>query len=224
MKKKTTIITIIILILAIILFILFKPQTSKEFQSYNLCDLEKLKQSYPELKITKVGSYTGKYVEDGKDKKVKNVFSMMIENTSDQMVQVVQYKWKINKKEALFRISNLAPHKKALALDLNKNKVTKKSKISLKQDVAAYFDSYSLYEDEISIEGKKGKMTVSNITNKQTSPMYIYYKNKLDEDTYLGGITYRVLVTNIPKQTAVDVETSHYKSTSQITNIQRLEE
>jgi len=224
MKKKIVTIISLLLVIAVILFMFFKPRSYKEFQSYDLCDLEQLQQSYPELKITKVGAYTGKYVEDGKDEKVKNVFSIIIENTSDQMLQVVQYKWKINKKDALFRISNLAPHKKVIALDLNKNKVTKESKITLKQDIATYFDSYSTYEDEIAIEGKKGVMTVSNKSSQQTQPMYIYYKNKLDDDTYLGGITYRVLVTNIPSQTAVDVETSHYKSTSQVTNIQKLEE
>ena len=66
------------------------------------------KVSGTDLVIENIGQYTGPFVEDGSDMPKANVMSLLVTNTSKNVVQYGEIKIKINGEDtAVFKVTNL---------------------------------------------------------------------------------------------------------------------
>lgn len=167
-----------------------------------------------DLVLEQVGCYTGPYVEDGSDLQVEQVAAVIIRNTSDKMLQLLQLELMIDGQEALFQISNLPAGAQVLAMEMNRISVSEESRIEYNQEASVFLEDASLHEDILEVSGKDGRLTVGNRTEESLKNVYVYYKTKRDEDSYLGGITYRVGFEEIPARTSIEEEAGHFKESS----------
>lgn len=164
------------------------------------------------LTICKVGSYSGAFVEDGSDASVEDVMSIVLKNDSDKDLQYAVVKLGYGQEVASFAVTNLKAGAKAVVLEQNRMSAKDEgAQITSVENVVFYEEAQTVKDDQFRISGQKQTLNVKNISGEPIlGDVYVYYKNVQDE-AYLGGITYRVRISG---GFAVDeikqVSTSHY--------------
>lgn len=165
------------------------------------------------LEITKIGSYSGKFVEDGSDEEVSDILAIEVKNTTGSPVQYCEIVLSGNNGTANFSLSTLMPNETMIVLEKDKQKYISENNTYLNAtagNVAFFTYEPSLYSDTFSIQALDGALNVTNKSNESiVGPVYIYYKNKLD-DLYLGGITYRCKVEYLNPGDIRQVMTNHF--------------
>lgn len=66
-------------------------------------------------------------------------------------------------------------------------------------------------QDKVRVSvGDDGGVTVTNISQSNISELRIFYKNRLDENVYMGGIAYNAKVEELKKGESKTIYPSHY--------------
>ena len=169
------------------------------------------------MQINKIKSYSGKFVENGSDKKVSNILALEVKNTSKKDLQYGQIKLQINnKKTATFDLTNL-PAGKTVTVIESTGSISYNSGDSYKYEEATYasVDKLPMNENKVKVSTNGSDIIVENISNKDLGTVYVYYKNTKD-NSYLGGITYRAKFENVAKGKNYTASTSHFSDSSKI--------
>lgn len=169
------------------------------------------------MQISKIKSYSGKFVENGSDKKVSNILALEVKNTSKKDLQYGQIKLQINnKKTATFDLTNL-PAGKTVTVIESTGSISYNSGDSYKYEEATYasVDKLPMSENKVKVSANGSDIIVENISNKDLGTVYVYYKNTKD-NSYLGGITYRAKFENVEKGKNYTASTSHFSDSSKI--------
>ena len=147
------------------------------------------------LVIHYISSYAGIYMEDGTDEPVADVMMIILENTSEQDLQLARISIEYENFTAEFEVTNLPAGEKAVLLEKNRHAAAGQAYQSIQMKNVVFFpEKMGLQEDRIQIEGHNGTLEVTNISGENiTGDIYIYYKNSATDLLY-GGITYRVAV------------------------------
>lgn len=147
------------------------------------------------LVIHDMGSYAGIYMEDGTNEPVADVMMIILENTSEQDLQLARISIEYENFTAEFEVTNLPVGEKIVALEKNRHPEVSGDYLSIRTKNVVFFpELMGLQEDRIKIEGANGTLTVTNISGEDiTGDIYVYYKNSASDLLY-GGITYRVAV------------------------------
>lgn len=184
--------------------------------------------AYKDMEIISIGSYDGKFVEDGSDTKKSNVLAMVIKNTSDKVIDYGQIVMKISgQNEGItFQLSNLKPGAAALVMEssgqVEFNEDDKYIYLDSRNDLV---DEMPLMENDIKIAAKKDELTVENLSDKNLKTVYVYYKTVDEAGCYLGGITYRTKFDRVTAGKSVTAETIHFsKKSSEIIMVESVKE
>lgn len=147
------------------------------------------------LRILHIGSYAGMYMEDGSNDVVSDVMMLILENTSDQDLQLARISMQYQDCTAEFEITNLPAGEKLVALESSRQAAVAGDPIAVEmRNVIFFTEPMDTRAETLEISGGNGVMTVKNISDEDiTGDFYVYYKNSASDLLY-GGITYRVLV------------------------------
>lgn len=148
--------------------------------------------------LTAIEPYSGKYVEDGTDDKLKDIMSVTLMNTTDTSYQLLEFTLSLPQGNYSFSVKSLFAHSKITVLEKNRNYMTKNFD-GLSTEVTQYitFDEPpTVHLDELEITFAEGIINVKNKTDKTLKDVYVYYKG-FTEDYFFGGITYRVSAGDI---------------------------
>lgn len=168
------------------------------------------------MKVTNIGKYSGKFVENGSDKSVSNVLSIVVTNTSKKDLQYGEIKLKAGDKTATFKLTNIPSGKFVLALEVNGMKYSSKANYQYADATYAQTDM-PINSNKVKVSTSDSKVTIKNISGKDLGIVYVYYKNLDKSGAYLGGITYRVKFDNVKKGDTLSQNTKHFsKSNSKI--------
>ena len=166
-----------------------------------------------DLVIENIGQYTGQFIEDGSDKPVANVLSLLVKNNSNKVVQYGEINIKVNgNKNAVFKVTNLPPKTSTLVMEsTGKIEFNKDDKYKYVDSIQAKLDNMSLMKDKVQITKQEdGVIGIKNVSGKDLGTVYVYYKYFQEGGAYLGGITYRVKFENVKAGQTVEEKTSHY--------------
>ena len=168
------------------------------------------------MKVTNIGKYSGKFVENGSDKRVSNVLSIVVTNTSNKDLQYGEIKLKAGGQTATFKLTNIPSEKSVLALEANGMKYS--SGVNYKYADATYaLTNMPMNSNKVKVSTSNSKVTIKNTSGKNLGTVYVYYKNLDKSGAYLGGITYRVKFDNVKKGETLSQNTKHFsKSHSKI--------
>ena len=168
------------------------------------------------MTIKNIGQYTGSFVEDGSDKSVSNVLSIVVTNTSGKDLQYGEIKLKAGSKTATFKLTNIPSGKSVLALETSGMKYSSSTNYTYAE--ATYSQTnMSMNSSKVSVSTADSKVTIKNISGKDLGTVYVYYKNLDKSGAYLGGITYRVKFENVKSGDTLTQSTKHFsKSNSKI--------
>lgn len=168
------------------------------------------------MTIKNIGQYTGSFVEDGSDKSVSNVLSIVVTNTSGKDLQYGEIKLKAGSKTATFKLTNIPSGKSVLALETSGIKYSSGTNYTYAEATYAQ-TNMSMNSSKVSVSTADSKVTIKNISGKDLGTVYVYYKNLDKSGAYLGGITYRVKFENVKSGDTLTQSTKHFsKSNSKI--------
>lgn len=168
------------------------------------------------MTIKNIGQYTGNFVEDGSDKSVSNVLSIVVTNTSGKDLQYGEIKLKAGSKTATFKLTNIPSGKSVLALETSGMKYSSGTNYTYAEATYAQ-TNMSMNSSKVSVSTADSKVTIKNISGKDLGTVYVYYKNLDKSGAYLGGITYRVKFENVKSGDTLTQSTKHFsKSNSKI--------
>lgn len=177
-----------------------------------------------DMEILSIGSYKGKFVEDGSDEEKDNVLSMVVKNTSKETISYgeINLKRKGTNKDIKFIITNLKPGAAALVMEsTGKMNFLSLDDYVYSRSIVSTEDNSSYMEEKISLDIKDNKITVKNMTEENLNTVYIYYKNISSGNCYLGGTTYRIKFENVKGQRSVTSKALHFsKKNSEIVKIE----
>ena len=139
-----------------------------------------------DLEIVSTGRYAGLFVEDGTDETVSDVFCIRVKNTGEQDVQY-----------AHITLSRSGESYAAVSL------------------YAVFSEPLSLHEDLFDITTEQNTITVTNCGDSAVSQVYVYYKNA-SGDLLLGGITYRVGLTDLGPGETQSCYAGHFSDGSRL--------
>lgn len=176
--------------------------------------------------IEGIGQYSGPFVEDGSDKPVANALAAVIKNDSDTVIEFAEIRFAVNdSEEAVFQISTIPAGKEVVVLEENGREYHEEDRLDLTDKLYAKQDFLSLMEDEVEITSEDGKLTVKNLTQEPLGTVYVRYKGKINNQYYLGGITYSCKVENVDANACVEAETKHFTAEgSQILMVEAVQE
>lgn len=222
---------VIVIIVCIAVFVQSMPGSKiKKFEGFTPFDKNELNQNIQlddkGLSVVAVGTYSGEYMEDGTDEKVENVAALILQNNSEQMLQITEIEVSINEEDtALFRITNLPAEGMVLALDMNRLTCDPDSTAEKTSEAVRFFDKVPMNEELFETEGTEGRLTLKNLSEDTYEKVYVYYKTEIDKGLYLGGITYRIPFEEIEGRTQIETDAGHYSpDKSEIVEVQIIEE
>ena len=165
--------------------------------------------------IQSVSQYSGDFVEDGSDREVKNVWSLTVNNMSDQDIQYLRIKAEHGEDAAYFDITTLTAGSTVQVLESSAAEYPdwENDCVYSIENLALFNKERSLYSDLFTVSARDGWIKVENKgTEDITNDIYVYYKN-VEDGEFLGGITYRLKFDGgIPAGETREEQSTHYKS------------
>lgn len=170
---------------------------------------------YDGIYITDFSSYSGKYVEDGSGDEVIDVFSVTLFNSSDKDYQLLDFSLLSGDEKYTFSAKTVLAGSKMILLESGRKAFDEKAEnFSVEINGVTEFDEKpSVCPDELDINYADNIINVKNISGKELKNVYVYYKG-YENGAYLGGITYRVSVGDIPPDAVVQAFSANFFSES----------
>ena len=161
--------------------------------------------------IEGIGQYTGPFVEDGNDEPEANVLAIVVRNGSDADVEYAEVHFSTGDgSEAVFHISTLPAGSSAVVLEQNKREYSAEETLAFADKLYAQAEEMSLMEDDVRVTAEDGALTLENLTDQSLGTVYVRYKNKLNDNYYLGGITYSCKFENVGAGDEITEQTKHF--------------
>lgn len=161
--------------------------------------------------IEGIGQYTGPFVEDGNDEPAANVLAVVVRNDSDIDVEYAEIHFSVGDgSEAVFHISTLPAGSGAVVLEQNKREYNAGEILTFADKLYAQAEDMSLMENDVKVTAAAGTLTLENLTDKSLGTVYVRYKNKLNDNYYLGGITYSCKFENVGAGDKISEQTKHF--------------
>ncbi len=165
-----------------------------------------------ELCIVHAGNFSGRYVEDGSDMEILEVFAVVVENRGNRTLQLAQFQIHDGVNTFDFRLTTLPPGERAVVQDLNKGALTDSgAHLSASVETLVHFQQEpSVHEDTFAVSGGEGYVEVRNLTDAEIpGPIYLYYKTRT-ADGYAGGITYRLTIPGLAAGQTYQTAAAHF--------------
>lgn len=222
---------IVVLILCLVLIIgNLTGSKIKKYEGFVPFDKKNLNQNIElenkGLSVVAVGTYSGEYMEDGNDDEIENVAALILQNESEQMLQIAEIELNINGEDrGLFRITNLPANGMVMALDMNRLVCGTDGTAEKESEAVRFFEEVPMNEDLFETEGTEGRVTLKNLSEDTYDKVYVYYKTEIDDGLFLGGITYRIPFEEIEGRTQIETDAAHYSpNKSKIVEVQIIDE
>ena len=145
------------------------------------------------LSIAAVGLYSGPYFEDGTDDEVSNVLAMVVENKSDDIVELAELCLMRNGEAVPFKIAAFPGHSYCLVLASDRHVGRADDALPLPSVEACgkAMDVVLDYSPDFAVYPAEGVINVMNVSGKDINgDVYLVFK-QFAHNVYLGGIAYR---------------------------------
>lgn len=145
-----------------------------------------------DLVCLEISRFSGEFVEDGSDKAVTDVAAILVANETTQFLDLATVTYTVGDRTATFKITGLPAGEKVWVLEQDRMSITQ-SDVLVFEDCKETYNANAVLETQDVTVTRQGKtLTAVNNTDKTLKNVCVYYKNRLEDGTFLGGITYLV--------------------------------
>lgn len=180
--------------------------------------------SSAELYCHEISTYTGPYVEDGKNEEVKNVAAILVENRSKQFLDYATITYSVGGKVATFRVTGLPVGGKAWVLEADRLQLDGTHSFEFLDCESVFKKDAVTSTTDIEITTEGNVLTAKSKTSKTLKNVCVYYKNMNDDGNYLGGITYMINFGTVTPGQGVSNQSAHFGEKSRIVRFSFQEE
>lgn len=182
-------------------------------------DVEKEDSQFPyrisntPLVIRAVKSYNGVFIEDGSDRDISGVATIIVDNKGEQYVEYAKLLLQCGNKELTFEVRTLAPGGTMIVQESNASPYTGKQYGACRAEVA-YMNGMEMSEKQVKIwETEKGSLKIENISGQEIPSVRVFYKFYMDDlDVSVGGITYTSKIESLKEGEVREITPSHYQT------------
>ncbi len=172
--------------------------------------------SSADLYCLEFNTFSGTYVEDGKNEEVENVATILVENRAEVFLDRATVKYKYGGKTATFLVTGLPAGEKCWVMEAGKLEIDGKHSFEFEDCVSAFKEDAVLSTDKLLVETEDNKVAVKNISDETLNNVCLYYKNMYDDGNFFGGITYMMTFGNLEPEQSLAKESGHYSENSKI--------
>lgn len=178
------------------------------------------------LVVENAASYDGLFIEDGSDESISGVTVLLLRNAGNTGIEYAEVSIERDGIPLQFIVSDLPAGGTVVVQEKNKTLYQEGNWTTCTAKVAEV-PEFEMSEDRVRVEETgEQTLTITNLTDETIPSVRIFYKFYLaDEDTYVGGITYTVQITNLEAGSSQSVSPSHYlKGSSKVMMIRTYNE
>ncbi len=165
------------------------------------------------LSLVSIGSYTGRYIESGKDVDVKDVLAVTVYNGNTYDLQYAEIYVSVGEVFAEFDITCLPAGSSITVLEKSMRNYVPGTqfKYVTASNVAFFDEPMPLNNDTVFVTCCNGYLNITNMSDENIdSDVTVYYK-QVKDGRYFGGITYTVTVKGgIGSKSSVMMAAPHY--------------
>lgn len=161
------------------------------------------------LSFSSCGRYSGAFVEDGSDRYVENVAAILVTNRTEEYLTYAALEFEINGVAASFVLTGLPAGASAWVLEYSAMEIGAGAKFVALDSVMQFIPQEPM--DALEVVLKDGLLSARNLTDRDYIDGYIYYKQLHTDGNYLGGITYRTAIGDLPAGQTIEVTAGHAK-------------
>jgi len=161
--------------------------------------------------LSKIDSYDGIFLEDGSDKEVTGITTIILENKGSKGIEYADVTVNQKGKELKFKATDVPAGKTIVVQELNGTAYNKSDIYGCTAQVAE-LDEFEMSETMVEVkELENGSLEVKNLTDKKIPAVRVFYKFALEKgEIYVGGITYTAKVTDLEPSDVRVITPSHY--------------
>lgn len=163
-----------------------------------------------ELTCLEISRFTGSFVEDGSDEAVTDVAAILVANDTGKYLDLATVTYTVGDQTATFRVTGLPPGGKAWVLEQDRLTLAEDDELVFDECQTSFNESAILTTDDLAVTSQGGTVTVENRTDGTLTNVCIYYKNPLEDGTFLGGITYLMSFGNLPPGDTGQTSAAHF--------------
>lgn len=168
------------------------------------------------LICVEISRFNGYFVEDGKDEKVQNVAAILVANNTGKFLEMATITYKVGDRTATFLVTGLPSGKRAWVLEKNRMTLSDADELVLEDCQETYTPNAILTTKDLSVSRQGKSLTLTNTTDRKLSNVAVYYKNTLEDGTFMGGITYLVPFGDLEPGASVTKIKDHFSDASEI--------
>ena len=166
------------------------------------------------ITLISIEPYSGAFVEDGSDDPVEDIISIVIKNTGDKPVQMIDIGIETDNGDAQFIATTLFPNSSVVVLEKNRMKYPGSGKFGVAKinQIGRFIEEPSFYSDKFEVRGGDGTITVKNLTSEDVTGKVVVYYKTIRDGRYFGGITYQATLDGgIPAGSTVLSAANHFR-------------
>lgn len=169
------------------------------------------------LRFTSFGRYSGTFFEDGGSTQAEDVAVVLVVNTTDRFLELGTYYFDIDGVSAAFSVTNLPPQRGAWVLEQKALQIKSGAAFVLKGGTSTFCTPEEV--PGVTAQPLDGTVLVTNASETGAFSGYIYYKAVYTDGNFLGGITYRAPVEELPARSVTEVTAGHCTQDCEIVRI-----
>lgn len=168
------------------------------------------------LICVEISRFTGGFVEDGTDEQVQDVAAILVANNTGKFLELATVTYKVGDRTATFQITGLPAGRQAWVLESSRMSLTEGDELELEDCQEAYNPNAIETTDALSVSRQGKSLTLTNTSGKTLTNVVVYFKNTLDDGTFMGGITYYMLFGDMEPGASITQSKDHFGNSSEI--------
>ena len=169
-----------------------------------------------DLVCLEISRFSGGFVEDGTYEQVRDVAAILVANDTDKYLDLATVTYKVGERTATFLVTGLTSGKKVWVLESDRLTLADGDELVLEDCKETYNPNAVLTTQDLAVQRQGNSLTLTNTTDRKLSNVAVYYKNTLEDGTFMGGITYLIAFGDMEPGAAVTKLADHFGENSEI--------
>lgn len=145
-----------------------------------------------DLICVEISRFSGGFVEDGSDEKVTDVAAILVSNETGKFVDLATVTYTVGEKTATFRITGLPAGERVWVLEKDRLQLSEGDKLVFDECKVTYKEDPIRSTQSLAVTREGNTLTVTNVSEHTLNNVCVYYKNRLEDGSFFGGITYLI--------------------------------
>lgn len=168
------------------------------------------------LTCVQISRFSGGYVEDGSGDQVRDVAAILVANNTGKFLELATVTYKVGDRTATFQVTGLPAGRQAWVMESDRMVLTDGDELVLEDCKESYNANAMTASGDLQVSRQGNSLTLTNTSGKKLSNVAVYYKNTMEDGTFLGGITYYIAFGDMEPGTSATQIRDHFDSSSEI--------